>query len=402
MRSAGWYCPRRRFLSYLTASPLFAQQALPDTVIADPSEALNVLDFELAAKKALPPAHYGYMATGVEDDATLRANREGLQRLYLRPRRLVDIRNVDTKVDVFGTVWDVPIALAPIGNIKAFHPEGELPVARAARTRNMHQILSTNGNTSIADVSETRGAPVWFQLFAASRWDVTEHLVKSAERAKCDVIALTVDTQAGRRTETQERYRLLDKRDCSGCHGKDATSRRKFYLQRKPNFQGLDMEGVLGQDPGLTWDALRRLRKRISCKLLVKGIEVAEDAKLCLDAGVDGVIVSNHGGRAGETGRGTVECLPEVMEAVGGRIPVFIDGGFRRGADVFKALALGAKAVFIGRPYLWGLAAFGQPGVERVIDLMTAELLLTMKQCGTRSISEITKSHVGSRRPAFG
>jgi isopentenyl diphosphate isomerase/L-lactate dehydrogenase-like FMN-dependent dehydrogenase len=131
-------------------------------------------------------------------------------------------------------------------------------------------------------------------------------------------------------------------------------------------------------------------------KVLVKGIEVGDDAKLCIESGADGLIVSNHGGRAGDTGRGTIECLPEVIDAVGGKVPVFIDGGFRRGSDVFKALALGARAVFIGRPYIWGLAAFGQPGVEQVLDLLRLELELVMKQCGTRSIVEITRSHVGS------
>ena len=150
----------------------------------------------------------------------------------------------------------------------------------------------------------------------------------------------------------------------------------------------------------MTWDHVRRLRKLTSRKLLVKGIETAEDAKLCVDAGMDGIVVSNHGGRAGETGRGTIEALPEVLDAVGKRIPVFIDGGFRRGSDVFKALALGAKAVFIGRPYIWGLAAFGQPGVERVIDLLRTELTLVMKQCGVQSIAQITKSYVGSTHTA--
>jgi isopentenyl diphosphate isomerase/L-lactate dehydrogenase-like FMN-dependent dehydrogenase len=387
-------CPRRRFLAYLAGSPLFAQQPPAPALITDPKDALNVFDFEPVARQTLPPAHFGYMATGVEDDATLRANREGLQRIYLRPRRLIDIRKVDTQIDVFGTPWKYPLGLAPIGNTMAFHAEGELPVARAAKTRNVHQILSTNANTSVADVAEARGAPIWFQLYGPSRWDITEHLVHTAENAKCQAIALTVDTQAGRRTETFFRYRAQDTRNCVPCHGQPGTPRN---WSRKPIFRGIDMNGVFNQDPGMTWDYVARLRKMTSCKLLIKGIEVAEDAKMCLEAGVDGIIVSNHGGRAGESGRGTVECLPEVVDAVAGRVPVFIDGGFRRGADVFKALALGAKAVFVGRPYIWGLASFGQPGVERVIDLLSAELELTMKQCGTRSIAEITKASIGMR-----
>ena len=145
----------------------------------------------------------------------------------------------------------------------------------------------------------------------------------------------------------------------------------------------------------MTWEHVRRLRKFTKVKLLVKGIETAEDAKLCIDAGMDGVIVSNHGGRAEESGRGTIDCLPEVVGAAAGRVPVMIDGGFRRGTDVFKALALGARAVCIGRPYIWGLAAFGQAGVERVLDIVRAELELVMKQCGARSIAEITRASVG-------
>jgi 4-hydroxymandelate oxidase len=383
---------RRRFLAYLASSPLLAGQDLTSYVIADPKEAINVLDFEAAAKKVLPPAHFGYMATGVEDDVSLRANREGFQRFYLRPRRLVDIsRNVDLRTEVFGTAWETPIGLAPIGNTMAFHAEGELPVARAARVKNINQIISTNANTAIEKIAETRGSPVWFQLYCPPNWSIAEKLVKRAEAAGCPALALTVDTQAGRRTETFERYKRFDKRDCVVCHG---TTREHFYV-RKPMFRDINMKGVSTQDPAMTWQLIGKLRKLTSMKVLVQGIEVGEDAKLCIDSGADGLIVSNHGGRAGDTGRGTIECLPEVIEAVGGKVPVFIDGGFRRGSDVFKALALGAKAVFIGRPYIWGLAAFGQPGVERVLDLLRLELELVMKQCGTRSVAEITRAYVG-------
>jgi 4-hydroxymandelate oxidase len=384
---------RRRFLAYLASSPLLAAQDLNSYVIADPKEAINVLDFEAAAKKVLPPAHFGYLTTGVDDDVSLRANREGFNRFYLRPRRLVDIsKPVDMRTQIFGMTWDTPIGLAPIGNTKAFHAEGEIPVARAASVKNIHQIVSTNANTSVEQMAETRGAPVWYQLYCPPNWSIAERLVRRAEAAGSPVLALTVDTQAGRRTETFEKYKRLDKRDCVACHG---TTREAFYI-RKPMFRDIDMKGVSAQDPAMTWQLIGKLRKLTSMKLLVKGIEVGEDAKLCIESGADGVIVSNHGGRAGDTGRGTIECLPEVIEAVGGKVPVFIDGGFRRGSDVFKALALGARAVFIGRPYIWGLAAFGQPGVERVLDLLRLELELVMKQCGTRSVAEITRAYVGS------
>jgi len=207
------------------------------------------------------------------------------------------------------------------------------------------------------------------------------------------VFLLTVDTQAGRHTETFSRSKLVDKRPCATCHG----STPEDFYRRKPMLSGVDVTGLRTGNPSLSWKHVEQLRKMSNMKFLIKGIETREDAALCVQAGVDGVIVSNHGGRAGESGRGTIECLPEVVEAAGGRIPVLIDGGFRRGTDVFKALALGASAVCIGRPYVWGLAAYGQTGVERVLDLLRIEFELVMKQCGARSIAEISRNMVGVR-----
>ncbi|MDQ2901554.1 MAG: alpha-hydroxy-acid oxidizing protein, partial [Acidobacteriota bacterium] len=365
----------------------------PPAAIANPKEAINVMDFEAAARQALPPAHYGYLATGVDDDATLRANREGFSRIQLRPRRLVDITHVDTRIELFGTTWESPIGLCPIGNQKAFHPEGELPVARAARDRNILQILSTAANSSVEEVSKILGRPVWYQLYPTSRWEITEKLVKRAEAAGCPALVLTIDTQAGRHTETLDRFKRLDSRKCGDCHGAKSSD----FFRRKPMLDLIDMSGIGTANPAFSWEHVRRLKRLTPMKLLIKGIETHEDASLCLQNGVDGVVVSNHGGRAEESGRGTIECLPEIVEAVGGRIPVLIDGGFRRGTDVFKALALGARAVCIGRPYIWGLAAFGQPGVERVIDILRLELELVMKQCGATSIPQIGRNFVMAR-----
>jgi isopentenyl diphosphate isomerase/L-lactate dehydrogenase-like FMN-dependent dehydrogenase len=382
---------RRQFLAWLAASPLATAQA---EVITDPTQAINLFDFEPAARQALPPAHFGYMATGVEDDATLRANREAFSHVHLRPRRLIDITSVETKVDLLGTTWETPIALAPVGNMKAFHPEGEMPVAKAAREKRTLQILSTMTTTPLPDVNGAVGRPVWFQLYTTNRPAFMAELVRRAEGAGCPAVVLTVDTQAGRRTETFERFKLQDKRPCAACHG---TTRADFY-RRKTMFQGLDVADLGTTNPAMTWKDVESLRKLVSGKLLVKGIETREDTIACLKAGIDGVIVSNHGGRAEESGRGTLDCLPEVVEAAGGQIPVLMDGGIRRGADVFKALALGARAVCIGRPYVWALAAFGQPGVERVLDLLHAEFRLIMKQCGARTLAEITRDRVGYNR----
>lgn len=380
---------RRRFLAFLAGGPLLlAQQEA--AVLSDPKQAINVMDFEAAARKALPPAHFGYMASGVDDDFTLHANREGFRRIQLRPRRLIDISKADLRTELFGTTWETPIGLAPVGNQKAFHAEGELPVARAARTKNTLQILSTSTNCSIERVAEALGRPPWYQLYPTSKWEITEKLVKRVDAAGCKVLVLTVDTQAGRHTETMQRSKAFDKRDCAACHG---TTREDFY-RRKEMFEGIDVAGLSTNNPALNWEHMKRLKNMTGMKLLIKGIETREDAQICVESGIDGIVVSNHGGRAEESGRGTIECLPEVVEAAAGRIPVLIDGGFRRGTDIFKALALGAKAVFVGRPYVWGLASFGQPGVERVIDILRAELELVMKQCGTRSLAEIKPSSV--------
>ena len=382
---------RRQLLTYLAASPVLMAQKPGGGVLAKPEDALNLMEFEPAARAALPPAHFGYLATGVDGDVTLRANREGFDRIYLRPRRLVDVTKADPSIELFGEPWKYPIGLSPIGNQKAFHAEGEAPVARAAKATGTLQILSTATNTTVEDVKAILGRAPWYQLYATNRWEVTERLVRRVEEAGCLVMAVTVDTQAGRRTETFERMKKLDQRECAACHG---PTRADFY-RRKPMLSVFDAPDLNTTNPAMTWEHLRRLRAMTRMKLLLKGVETAEDAALCIENGLDGVIVSNHGGRAEESGRGTIDCLPEVVRAAGGRVPVLIDGGFRRGTDVFKALALGAKAVFIGRPYVWGLAAFGQPGVERVIDMLRQEFELVMKQCGARSIAEIVPQMVG-------
>lgn len=379
---------RRRFLAWLASSPLLGQ----DAPIASPAEAINVLDFEAAARKVLPPAHFGYMATGVDDDVTLRANRTGFDRFYLRPRRLIDIRTADLSTEIFGAKWNMPFGLAPVGNQKAFHAQGEIPVARAAKAQGAMMMLSTATNTGVEEVAKELGRPPWYQLYPTSRWEYTEKLVRRAEEAGCPVIALTVDTQAGRHTETFERMKKLDKRDCVACHG----TRYEDFFRRKPMYTGFDIEGLRTSNPSLNWEHVRKLRQFTKVKLLIKGIETREDAQLCRENGLDGLVVSNHGGRAEESGRGTIECLPEVVEGAG-PLPVFIDGGFRRGTDIFKALALGAKAVFVGRPYIWGSAAFGQAGVERVIEILRGEFELVMKQCGVTSIAQIGRGSVGAR-----
>ena len=228
-----------------------------DAVITTPDLALDVLDFEAAARKALPPAHFGYLATGVDGDATLRANRDGFARLGLRVRRLVDVRHVDTSVSLFGTTWDSPIVLAPVAAQRAFHPDGELAVARAARARKHLMILSTVGNVSVEETGVARGEPVWFQLYPTDRWPIAQALVKRAEAAGCPALVLTVDLQGGTNRVTGERARRLDRRDCASCHG-ESLDRFDAYLARKPMFSGLDVSKATDLTAfDMTWDYLK-------------------------------------------------------------------------------------------------------------------------------------------------
>ncbi len=427
---------RRSFLQMLTASPLLAAPHLlagsltnllaagdegegkfhgwlenlqqSGGAISSAEQAFDVMDFEPAARKALPPAHFGYLATGVDDDATVRANREGYSRVQIRARRLVDVEKIDMAVRLLGTTWSSPIVICPVGSQKAFHPEGEVAVARAARAKDHLQILSTVTTSSVEDVIAARGIPVWQQLYPTNVREVARAIVKRAEAAGCPAIVLTVDLQEGSNRETLFRAQRTDTRECSACHasaygyagGRPRAGSGGFsqYVSRKPMFDGLDVSKVTALHPvTMDWDFVKRLRDTVTVKLVLKGIVTREDAQLAVERGVDGLIVSNHGGRAEETLRPTIESLPEVLEGVAGRIPVIVDGGIRRGTDIFKALALGATAVGIGRPYVSGLAAFGQSGVEAVLEILRRELLTIMRQAGTTSIEKITPAYLAAR-----
>jgi isopentenyl diphosphate isomerase/L-lactate dehydrogenase-like FMN-dependent dehydrogenase len=378
---------RRAFLQFLAASPLLAATAWAQQPSAA-GDVLTVMDFEEAARRVLSPAHWGYMASGVDDDLTVKRNREGFTRFGLRPRRLVDVSKVDLSVDVLGSTWATPIFLCPVGGHRMFHNEGELAVARAARAKNTVQVLSTATSTPVEDVGRALGTPPWYQLYMPNAWDSTERLVRRAEAAGCPVLVWTIDLLGGRNLETSERARRTDKGNCNACHSNPRGGRTIAELTM---FNGLE---AAMNPAGATWEYVDRLKKLTRMKLVLKGIETREDARLAREHGVDGLVVSNHGGRALESNRSTIEALGEVVDGAGAGMPVFIDGGFRRGTDIFKALAMGARAVGIGRPYLWGLSAYGQQGVERVLDILRAELQMTMRQCGAPSIARITRAMV--------
>jgi len=385
---------RREFLKFLAGSPLLTSysafsQEVEETLgekLTNPEQVINVFEMEAIAREKVPPAHFGYLISGVDSDTTLRANREGYTRFQIHPRRLVDVSgSTDMSVNVLGAEARSPIFLSPIGSTGGFHRDADVGAARAAAAKGHHMILSTQASSPIEDVVQARGeGSVWFQLYSTNRWEYTVAMLRRAEAAGCTAVCLTVDLPGGRNTETSAVFAREDDRFCEECH----------YGQAKPMFDGLDMQGVGLVDASLTWDVIGRIKDVTSMKVLIKGIEVGADAALAVQYGADGIILSNHGARATDTGRGTIECLPEVIAAVNGRIPVIIDGGIRRGTDVFKALALGASAVGIGRPYCWGLGAFGQAGVERVLDLLNRELAITMRGSGTPSIAAIGPDYV--------
>jgi len=421
---------RRQFLRFLAGSPLLtatsagaiasllaasSQQVLaqsydvlrgsrralgPDGIITAPGDALDVFEFEPAAKKVVlskdallgsAPAHWGYLESGVEGDVTRDANHTAYAHYNIRVRRLIDARKVDPSVKIFGETWASPIFICPVSSLGAYNPEAGVAVARAAGKRKQQMLLSTVDNASIVDVNKAHGSPAWFMLYPTDDWTVTKALVQRAESAGSPSIVLTVDRQGGRNTETLFRARRQDERDCAGCHTPGFTNE----VSRKANFFGIDVSKVTNlYGTGMTWEYIDRLRDLVKGKLVLKGIMTGEDARDAVRHGADGVIVSNHGGRAEESGQATIGVLVEVVDAVGGRIPVLIDGGVRRGTDVLKALGLGATAVGIGRPYVWGLASFGEAGVDRVLQIMNDEFITIMRQVGALNVNQITRDNV--------
>lgn len=399
---------RRQFLKFLAASPLLgctaagrllAEEsldaiALPDYLIESPADALDVFDFHAVAKHRLPPAHYGYLATGTDGNETLAANRHAFEDIYLRSMRMVDTSDISLETTLLGEQLKSPIVLAPVGSQRAFHPDAELATARAAKAKGNLQILSNVTSNPIEDVIAARGQPVWFQLYPTAKWSTARMMLERAERAGAGVVVLTVDLNSSSNRVLLGQFVRTDDRDCSSCHG---TGGIEDFLRMNPMYEGSRVTYADFDTSDMTWNYLDRIREVTSMKIVVKGIVTREDAASAVEAGADAVYVSNHGGRAEASGWGAIESLPEVVAAVDSRVPVLIDSGFRRGTDIFKALAMGADAVCIGRAYIWALAAFGQPGVEKVLEMLNAELSMVMGQIGARSIAEIGPQHIGIR-----
>ncbi|KAG5406721.1 hypothetical protein IGI04_012840 [Brassica rapa subsp. trilocularis] len=340
-------------------------------------EITNVMEYEKIAKEKLPKMVYDYYASGAEDQWTLQENRNAFSRILFRPRILIDVSKIDVSTTVLGFNISMPIMVAPTAMQKMAHPDGSLT-------------LSSWATCSVEEVASTGPGIRFFQLYVYKDRNVVRQLVKRAEEAGFKAIALTVDTpRLGRR---------------------ESDIKNRFALPRGltlKNFEGLDLgkidktndsglaSYVAGQvDQSLSWKDIKWLQSITSLPILVKGVITAEDARIAVEYGAAGIIVSNHGARQLDYVPATIMALEEVVKAVEGRLPVFLDGGVRRGTDVFKALALGASGVFVGRPSLFSLAADGEAGVRKMLQMLRDEFELTMALSGCRSLREISRNHI--------
>lgn len=335
----------------------------------------SLADLERLARARLPAMAYEFVASGAADELTVRWNRESFDRIRLRPRVLEDVRRIDLSTSLLGDTLPFPILLAPTAYHRVLHPEGERETARGAGAVGATWVVSTGSNTTIEEIAETTGSPLWFQLYVQTDREVTRDLVHRVEAAGVRAIVLTVDTPVIGSRDRQARSAFRLPEGVPTPHLDDLTRGRRTILtpERVP----------------VTWEDVHWLRTVAQVPLLMKGILTGRDAARAVEAGADGLIVSNHGGRNLDTLPASIDALPEVATAVSGRVPVLMDGGVRRGTDIVKALALGARAVLIGRPYLYGLAAAGAEGVARSVSILARELELAMALCGRRSLAEV-------------
>jgi 4-hydroxymandelate oxidase len=352
---------------------------------------VNLVEFEQAARERLAREAYDYYAGGANDEITLRRNRDAWSEIALHYPVLRDVSSRDTSTTILDEKISFPVMVAPTAFHRMACAEGECAAARAAGRAGMVMVVSTLSTTTIEDIAAAATGPLWFQLYVYKDRGATTALIQRAEAAGCRALVLTVDAQVWGRREADVRnnFKLPD--------GLTVANLADYAKEMFPaGIPGSGLAAYVSQmlDPTLNWKDLAWLRGQTKLPILLKGIVRADDARLAVEHGAAGVIVSNHGGRQLDTAPATIEALPSVVDAIGGKIPVLIDGGVRRGTDVVKALALGAQAALIGRPVLWGLAANGEEGAYRVLELLKAEFDLAMALCGARTIREIDKSLV--------
>jgi 4-hydroxymandelate oxidase len=352
---------------------------------------VNVRGFEALARGRMDPTAYDYYAGGAGDERTLLENEAAFARVMLRPRMLVGAEHVDTSTEVFGTRLALPVMLAPTAFNRLGHPDGELAAARAAGAAGTIMCCSTIASHTLEEIAAQATGPLWFQLYVYRDRAITLDMVKRAEAAGYRALVLTVDTPRLGRREKDVRNRFTLPPDVTirnlDRYGQDEATRWK---------EGSSFTEYVHRmlDPAITWEAVSWLRSVTRLPIVIKGILAGADGRLAADHGASGIVVSNHGGRQLDGAMATIEALPDVVQAVDGRVPVLLDGGVRRGVDVLGALALGARAVLIGRPYLWALAGAGEEGVRQALEFFRSELELAMALAGCPRVSAITRDLV--------
>lgn len=386
-----------RFMQFVAASPLLRADRKHGEV-RDPLHApLNVFDFAKLAKSKLDPLAWDYMDEGSDDEVALRDSRRVLDNIILRPQFLLhDVSRIDTSITLFGKRLEHPFFLCPTGGKNCFFPNGEAETALGAGASNTMMITGGGINDAL---SSGKGPKVWFQFTTAGELRTSNQMVNFAEKLEdqgCSGISVTVDIYHVSHRERSMRNGLVR----SWCNAGGIRRTSAGALDYRPD-DVLWTAGDMPQPrpfPTPTWDTLKRLRDSTDLPLIIKGVMTAEDTERARKQGISGVVVSNHGARQLDQTGATIEALPECVEAAGGKMPVLIDGGFRRGTDILKALAFGASAVGLGRPYLWGLSAFGSRGVTRVVELLRAEVASGMGMLGVASVAQIDRSFVRFRK----
>ncbi len=363
--------------AFLAGSPLLA---------APQEQLLNVFDFDAAAKAKLPKTAYEYVSGGAWDEWTLRRNRTMFERIIFQPRFFRQVDKLDLSLTLFGQKMSMPILVAPTGTHALVHPDGELATVRGAGAAGASMVVSTSSSFPLEKISAEARTPLWFQLYTGPDAEGTKERVIRAVETGCKAICVTVDApyQAPREKDARNGLVRVFREDSGG-------ARQRRYSEEAPGSpSGLPMRF----QATLNWSFLDQLCGYAKVPVLVKGILTKEDALLALQHGAAGVVVSNHGGRYLDGAPSTIEVLPGIVDAVQGRAPVLIDSGFRRGTDILKALAIGAKAVLVGRPPLWGLGAQGQDGVRRVLEILQTELAWAMGLSGRSTLAELDRSLV--------
>ena len=371
-----------------SAVPAAAKPAANLPATPAPRKLATVSDFEPVAKQRMSHMAYEYVCGGAGDEITLRDNIQAYERLRLHPRVLVDVSQLDTRTTVLGQPLDFPILMAPTAYHRIMHPEGELATVRGAAKAGAQMIASSFATTTIEDMSRAAKSPLWFQLYCVRDRGFTKHLVQRAENAGCRALFITVDTPVtgNRHRETRVGFALPPGIDRANYRDLGGTASTTSHRPSEREIYSVVL------DPTLTWKEIEWIRSFARVPVVIKGVLSPLDATKALSTGVAAIAVSNHGARNLDTVPATIDALPRIADAVKGELPLFVDGGVRRGTDVLKALALGASAVLVGRPYLYGLAAQGADGVSTVMTMLRTEFEMAMALAGRRTIKEIDRS----------